>query len=88
MVIRESHFTCFVMSPASHAFPFVKKRLEIVDRKEVTLTPIEVAVDQMQSKVIDMKEVVNLARPDLKKLQLRLQGSVSAQVELSISALR
>ncbi|XP_021377721.1 dedicator of cytokinesis protein 9-like isoform X3 [Mizuhopecten yessoensis] len=64
----------------SHAFPFVKKRIEIVDRREMRLSPIEVAIDQMQSKVIDMKEVVNLSRPDSKKLQLRLQGSVSAQV--------
>ncbi|XP_069104043.1 dedicator of cytokinesis protein 9-like [Argopecten irradians] len=64
----------------SHAFPFVKKRIEIVDRKEMVLTPIEVAIDQMQAKVLDMKEVVNLSRPDSKKLQLRLQGSVSAQV--------
>ena len=48
--------------------------------EDVVLKPIEVAIDQMQTKVVDMREVVNLPRPDVKKLQLKLQGSVSAQV--------
>lgn len=65
---------------ASHTFPYVKKRIEVCDRKEVELSPIEVAIDQMQTKVAEMREVVNLSHPDIKKLQLKLQGSVSTQV--------
>ena len=34
----------------------------------------------MTTKVIDIREVVDLVMPDMKKLQLKLQGSVSAQV--------
>ena len=68
------------ISTTSHTFPYVKKRIEVCDRKEVELSPIEVAIDQMQTKVAEMREVVNLSHPDLKKLQLKLQGSVSAQV--------
>lgn len=63
----------------------MKKRIEVVKKTESILQPIEVAIDEMQSKVVDIREVVNLSRPDLKKLQLRLQGSVSAQVNLSLS---
>ena len=51
-----------------------------MEKKEVILSPIEVAIDEMTAKVIDIREVVDLVMPDMKKLQLRLQGSVSAQV--------
>ncbi|XP_052785231.1 dedicator of cytokinesis protein 9-like isoform X7 [Mya arenaria] len=64
----------------SHSLPFVKKRIEVVDKKECILSPIEVAIDAMNAKVADLREVVDLALPDMKKLQLKLQGSVSAQV--------
>lgn len=70
---------------ASHSFPYMKKRIEVVKKTDSVLHPIEVAIDEMQSKVVDIREVVNLSRPDLKKLQLRLQGSVSAQVITSLS---
>ncbi|KAL3847595.1 hypothetical protein ACJMK2_018498 [Sinanodonta woodiana] len=64
----------------SRFFPYIKKRIEITDKKEMILSPIEVAIDEMTSKVVDIREVVNNSIPDVKKLQLRLQGSVSAQV--------
>ncbi|XP_063429493.1 dedicator of cytokinesis protein 9-like isoform X5 [Mytilus trossulus] len=64
----------------THSFPYVKKRIDIIERKDLELSPIEVAIDQMQTKVAEMKEVVNMSHPDLKRLQLKLQGSVSAQV--------
>ncbi|XP_046338287.2 dedicator of cytokinesis protein 9-like isoform X11 [Haliotis rufescens] len=64
----------------SHTFPYVKKRIDVKDRKEYILKPIEVAIDQMQCKVAEMKEVLNSPAPDLVKLQLKLQGSVNAQV--------
>ena len=51
------------------------------------LSPIEVAIDEMNAKVADLREVVDLTLPDMKKLQLKLQGSVSAQVNIgSVSA--
>ncbi|XP_052217568.1 dedicator of cytokinesis protein 9-like isoform X3 [Dreissena polymorpha] len=64
----------------SHSFPFVKKRIEVSDKTECVLSPIEVAIDEMNAKVADLREVVDLALPDMKKLQLKLQGSVSTQV--------
>ena len=58
----------------------MKKRIQVVYRTEVELTPIEVAIDEMHSKAVDIQDVVDLQRPDFKKLQLKLQGSVSVQV--------
>lgn len=48
-------------------------------RQVTELTPIEVAVDEMQNRVAELEEVV-LPPIDLKKLQLRLQGSVAVTV--------
>ena len=56
----------------------------MTEKKEVVLSPIEVAIDEMTTKVIDIREVVDLVMPDMKKLQLKLQGGVSAQVGSSL----
>lgn len=69
-----------VFFPASHSFPYVKKRILVVYHKESELTPIEVSIDEMQNKVADLEEVISQSPPDLKKIQLKLQGSVSVQV--------
>ena len=48
--------------------------------KEEELSPIEVAIDEMKIRVSELDEVVSQRVPDLKRLQLKLQGSVSSQV--------
>ena len=48
--------------------------------KEEELSPIEVAIDEMRIRVSELDEVVSQRVPDLKRLQLKLQGSVSSQV--------
>ena len=52
----------------------------MVYHKEYDLSPIEVAIDEMQKKVAELQEVIAQETPDSKKLQLRLQGSISVQV--------
>ncbi|PVD19166.1 hypothetical protein C0Q70_21731 [Pomacea canaliculata] len=66
----------------THTFPYIKKRIEVMSggRREIELSPIEVAIDEIQTKVIRLRETVSCPVPDIKKLQLGLQGSVSAQV--------
>lgn len=64
---------------ADYSFPYVLKRIPVKDRQTVELTPIEVAINEMQTKLCELDEVV-VAPIDLKKLQLRLQGSVAVQV--------
>lgn len=44
------------------------------------LSPIEVAIDEMQTKISELDEVVFAQTIDVKKLQLRLQGSVAVTV--------
>ena len=76
----------FPTFPATHSFPFVKKRIEVKEggHREIVLTPIEVAIDEMQIKVADLKEAINSPVPDMKRLHLKLQGAVSAQVREDI----
>ena len=52
----------------------------MVYHKEEELSPIEVAIDEMKIRVSELDEVVSQRVPDLKRLQLKLQGSVSSQV--------
>ncbi|XP_063232760.1 dedicator of cytokinesis protein 9 isoform X1 [Bacillus rossius redtenbacheri] len=63
-----------------YSFPYVKKRIAVVKRRLEELGPIEVALDEMQARVAELEEVVFSKPTDLKKLQLRLQGSVCVQV--------
>ncbi|XP_028129258.2 dedicator of cytokinesis protein 9 [Diabrotica virgifera virgifera] len=64
----------------SYSFPYVKKRIVVKGVRQTELTPIEVAIDEMQSRVAELEDVVFTQPTDPKKLQLRLQGSVCVQV--------
>ncbi|XP_049532929.1 dedicator of cytokinesis protein 11 isoform X2 [Anopheles darlingi] len=63
----------------TYSFPYVLKRIPVRDRQIHQLSPIEVAIDEMQTKIAELEEIV-LGPIDLKKLQLRLQGSVAVTV--------
>nr|XP_042902706.1 dedicator of cytokinesis protein 9 isoform X1 [Parasteatoda tepidariorum] len=63
-----------------YSFPYVKKRIPVFSKSVQVLSPIEVAIDEMQSRICELEEVVRLQPTDLKKLQLKLQGSISVQV--------
>ena len=76
----EEQFKRRTILTSSHTFPYVKKRNLVVHTKEEILTPIEVAIDEMKRRVDELKQVVNIQSPDKKRLQLKLQGSVSVQV--------
>ncbi|XP_028029187.1 dedicator of cytokinesis protein 9 [Bombyx mandarina] len=72
--LRLTHLT------AENWFPYVKRRVPVIETQVEEKSPIEVAITEMESQVIELAEVVNTKSPDLKKLQLRLQGSVCVQV--------
>ncbi|CAL1287948.1 unnamed protein product [Larinioides sclopetarius] len=63
-----------------YSFPYVKKRIPVFSKSVQVLSPIEVAIDEMLSRINELEEVVTLQPTDLKKLQLKLQGSISVQV--------
>lgn len=67
-----------VIVTTAHSFPFCLKRIPVVKRAETVLSPIEVAVDEMATRVTQLARV--LEQRDAKHLQLVLQGSVCATV--------
>ena len=68
------------MSTAQHWFPYITKRIEVADTMQFDLTALQVGIEAMEKKTQDLEEVVRSIPPDAKKLQLLLQGSISAQV--------
>lgn len=54
-------------------------RIPVKTRKVVEIGPIEVAIDELKNRIVELEEVV-LPPIDIKKLQLRLQGSVAVTV--------
>ncbi|XP_037392452.1 dedicator of cytokinesis protein 9 isoform X14 [Pygocentrus nattereri] len=64
----------------THCFPYVKKRIAVMYQHHTDLSPIEVAIDEMSSKVAELKALCAAAEVDMIRLQLKLQGSISVQV--------
>ncbi|KAL3207341.1 hypothetical protein MRX96_039705 [Rhipicephalus microplus] len=57
-----------------YCFPYVKKRIPVTSRRTKDLNPIEVAIDEMQTRVAELDEVVHRKIPDLKKLPTQAAG--------------
>ncbi|KAM6945556.1 dedicator of cytokinesis protein 9-like isoform 1-T1 [Aplochiton taeniatus] len=64
----------------THCFPYVKKRIAVMYQHHSDLSPIEVAIDEMSAKVGELRLLCAVAEVDMIRLQLKLQGSVSVQV--------
>lgn len=52
----------------------------MTEKRITELSPIEVALDEMRQRVQELEDVALVAPTDVKKLQLRLQGSVCVTV--------
>eukprot|EP01086_Lenisia_limosa_P006376 TRINITY_DN25153_c0_g1_i1.p1 TRINITY_DN25153_c0_g1~~TRINITY_DN25153_c0_g1_i1.p1 ORF type:complete len:654 (-),score=191.97 TRINITY_DN25153_c0_g1_i1:76-1761(-) len=63
-----------------HCFPYIKKRLRVVDREEIVLQPIEVGLDLIVQRAKMLDAEVKANPPSTKTLQIVLQGSVRLQV--------
>uniref|UniRef100_A0A673I7Z0 Dedicator of cytokinesis 10 n=1 Tax=Sinocyclocheilus rhinocerous TaxID=307959 RepID=A0A673I7Z0_9TELE len=75
-----SHLCCLCCSAASSGFPFLKKRVEVVEQQSTEMNPIEVAIDEMSCKVSELNQLCGMEEVDMIRLQLKLQGSVSVKV--------
>ncbi|MGH0166702.1 UNVERIFIED_CONTAM: hypothetical protein FKN15_051362, partial [Acipenser sinensis] len=64
----------------SSSFPYVKKRVQVIDQQSTELNPIEVAIDEMSRKVSELNQLCYMDEVDMIRLQLKLQGSVSVKV--------
>lgn len=72
------YVSCF--RAASHLFPYVKKRIQVISQTSTELNPIEVAIDEMSKKVSELNQLCTMEEVDMIRLQLKLQGSVSVKV--------
>ncbi|XP_077200985.1 dedicator of cytokinesis protein 8 isoform X3 [Paroedura picta] len=63
-----------------HAFPYIKTRINVIQKEEFVLMPIEVAIEDMQKKTQELAVATSQVPPDAKMLQMVLQGSVGATV--------
>lgn len=78
-IINKHNFKFCLYSVAEYSFPYVLTRIPIKTRKSIEIGPVEVAIDELKNRIVDLEEVV-LPPIDIKKLQLRLQGSVAVTV--------
>uniref|UniRef100_A0A3Q3E2Q1 Dedicator of cytokinesis 6 n=1 Tax=Hippocampus comes TaxID=109280 RepID=A0A3Q3E2Q1_HIPCM len=65
---------------ASHAFPYIKTRVNVAHKEEIILVPIEVAIEDMQKKTQELAFATNQDPADSKMLQMVLQGCVGTTV--------
>ncbi|XP_056610167.1 dedicator of cytokinesis protein 9 isoform X2 [Triplophysa dalaica] len=65
---------------STQCFPYVKKRIAVMYQHHVDLNPIEVAIDEMSKKVLEIRQLCSCSDVDMIQLQLKLQGSISVQV--------
>ncbi|XP_069783742.1 dedicator of cytokinesis protein 8 isoform X2 [Narcine bancroftii] len=63
-----------------HAFPYIKTRINVIQKEEFILMPIEVAIEDMQKKTLELAIATHQEPPDAKMLQMVLQGSVGTTV--------
>ncbi|XP_058808456.1 dedicator of cytokinesis protein 9 isoform X2 [Phymastichus coffea] len=64
-----------------YSFPYAKKRIQVIHKKIIELSPIQVALDEMRQRVQELQDVaITSGTCDAKKLQLKLQGSICVTV--------
>uniref|UniRef100_H3CHR0 Dedicator of cytokinesis 11 n=1 Tax=Tetraodon nigroviridis TaxID=99883 RepID=H3CHR0_TETNG len=64
----------------ANAFPYMKKRVEVVGEKHAELKPVDVAIDEMKARTAELTKLCSSQEVDMIQLQLKLQGCVSVQV--------
>ncbi|XP_067276937.1 dedicator of cytokinesis protein 7-like isoform X1 [Pseudorasbora parva] len=64
----------------SHAFPYIKTRINVIHKEEIILMPMEVAIEDMQKKTQELAFATHQDPADPKMLQMVLQGSVGTTV--------
>ncbi|XP_050313244.1 dedicator of cytokinesis protein 7 isoform X2 [Anthonomus grandis grandis] len=77
--LKEQYKRKTILTTAVH-FPYVKTRIQVVDRFQITLTPIEVAIEDIQKKTTELAIATQQEPPDPKILQMVLQGCIGTTV--------
>ncbi|KAL1463566.1 hypothetical protein WDU94_015306 [Cyamophila willieti] len=77
--LHEQYKRKTILNTATH-FPYVKTRIQVIDRKQIILTPIEVAIEDIQKKTQELFNSIKQEPPDPKILQMVLQGCIGTTV--------
>ncbi|XP_044752960.1 dedicator of cytokinesis protein 7 [Coccinella septempunctata] len=77
--LKEQYKRKTILTTAVH-FPYVKTRIQVVNRTQITLTPIEVAIEDIQKKTTELAASTVQEPPDPKILQMVLQGCIGTTV--------
>ncbi|XP_073967695.1 dedicator of cytokinesis protein 7-like [Choristoneura fumiferana] len=64
----------------AHHFPYVKTRIQVVARTQIILTPIEVAIEDIQKKINELAAATCQEPADPKMLQMVVQGCIGTTV--------
>ncbi|XP_054707332.1 dedicator of cytokinesis protein 7-like [Uloborus diversus] len=62
------------------SFPYVKTRIQVVERQQIVLTPIEVAIEDIKKKNQELAAATSQDPADPKILQMVLQGCIGTTV--------
>uniref|UniRef100_A0A1B0BZM0 Dedicator of cytokinesis protein 7 n=1 Tax=Glossina palpalis gambiensis TaxID=67801 RepID=A0A1B0BZM0_9MUSC len=68
-----------ILTTANH-FPYVKTRIQVISRQIIILEPIEVAIEDIQKKTLELAAATNQEPADPKILQMVLQGCIGTTV--------
>ncbi|XP_011297900.1 dedicator of cytokinesis protein 7 [Fopius arisanus] len=77
--LREQCKRKTILTVATH-FPYLKTRIRVVARKQIVLSPIEVAIEDIQKKTAEVAAATVQEPPDPKILQMVLQGCIGTTV--------
>ncbi|XP_033216404.1 dedicator of cytokinesis protein 7 [Belonocnema kinseyi] len=77
--LREQCKRKTLLTVATH-FPYLKTRIRVVARKQIVLSPIEVAIEDIQKKTAEVAAATTQEPPDPKMLQMVLQGCIGTTV--------
>ncbi|XP_055333628.1 dedicator of cytokinesis protein 7-like isoform X2 [Paramacrobiotus metropolitanus] len=64
----------------ANAFPYVKTRIQVIAREQSVLTPIELAIEDIQKKTEELHAAIKQEPSDAKMLQMVLQGCIGTTV--------
>jgi uncharacterized protein YkvS len=77
--LHEQYKRKTILKTSCH-FPYIKTRILVVDNKQIVLTPIEVAIEDVQKKIHELEAATTQVPPDPKILQMVLQGCIGTTV--------
>ncbi|KAI6662013.1 Dedicator of cytokinesis protein 9 isoform X26 [Oopsacas minuta] len=76
----DSQYMLITILRTRNVFPYIKRRIEVIDSETIEQTPIEVAISALKNKTSDLDKMIRCDPPDLNLLELTLQGCVGTTV--------